>query len=137
MNLTFEEKQQIETAIKNLTDILNKYGSNGPKTKRVTQVKFNKAFNELLKGSSQRYIDPKNNVSKNKTFHVEIFDKNGKWMLDYSANPKYPYFWYSNKCYITLIERFSLLPGEINNLMKSFVETQFKIKDAQISIGAD
>ena len=133
MNLTFEEKQQIETAIKNLTDILNK-DKREPET--VAQEKFNKEFNKLLKGSSQRYIDPNGKVSGKKTPHVEIFDKNGKWMLDYSTDPKVWVFWYSNTMYLLLRKKFSLSMHETTFLMKSLVETQFKMKGAQISIGA-
>jgi hypothetical protein len=132
MNLTFEEKQQIETAIKNLTDILNK-DKREPET--VAQEKFNKEFNKLLKGSSQRYIDPNGKVSRKKTPHVEIFDKNGKWLLDYSTDPKVWVFWYSNTMYLLLRKKFSLSMHETTFLMKSLVETQFKMKGVQILIG--
>ena len=97
----------------------------------VSQEEFNKAFHEILKGSTQRYLNPKKEkVSEKKTSRIEVLDSNGNWLLDYSTDPENSYFWYQfDRVYTILQNQFSLQFEEMQPLMKSLVETQYKMKD--------
>ena len=97
----------------------------------VDQESFNKAFNDILDGSTQRYLDPKTEVvSKKKTTRIEVLNSNGKWLIDYSTAPENSYFWYQyDRVYVILRDKLSLQFEEIQLFMKSLVETQFKMKD--------
>jgi hypothetical protein len=97
----------------------------------VTQEEFNKAFNDILKGSIQIYLNPKTNkISKEKTSHIKVFDSEGMWLLDYNTDSKNSYFWYQyDRVYVILRDKLSLQFEEIQLFMKSLVETQFKMKD--------
>ncbi len=97
----------------------------------VSQEEFNKSFNDILEGSTQRYLDPKTEkVSKRKTTHIEILNKNGEWLIDYDSNPKDPHFWYQyDRVYLIFHNKLSLKDEEIQLLMKSLMETQYKMKD--------
>ncbi len=131
ISLTSLEKEQIRTAIKNLTNILNKYEVK--EANMVSQTAFNKAFNKILDGSTQRYLNTNRNtdeVSKKKTSRIEVLDSNGNWLLDYSTDPENSYFWYQfDRVYTILQNQFSLQFEEMQPLMKSLVETQYKMKD--------
>ena len=131
ISLTSLEKEQIRTAIKNLTNILNKYEVK--EANMVSQTAFNKAFNKILDGSTQRYLNTNRNtdeVSKKKPSRIEVLDSNGNWLLDYSTDPENSYFWYQfDRVYTILQNQFSLQFEEMQPLMKSLVETQYKMKD--------
>ena len=131
ISFTSLEKEQIRTAIKNLTNILNKYEVK--EANMVSQTAFNKAFNKILDGSTQRYLNTNRNtdeVSKKKTSRIEVLDSNGNWLLDYSTDPENSYFWYQfDRVYTILQNQFSLQFEEMQPLMKSLVETQYKMKD--------
>ena len=131
ISLTSLEKEQIRTAIKNLTNILNKYEVK--EANMVSQTAFNKAFNKILDCSTQRYLNTNRNtdeVSKKKTSRIEVLDSNGNWLLDYSTDPENSYFWYQfDRVYTILQNQFSLQFEEMQPLMKSLVETQYKMKD--------
>ena len=63
----------------------------------LSQDAFNKAFNNILKGSTQRCLDidiNTNSVSKKKTTRITVLDKNNEWLLDYDINPTRTYFFY-------------------------------------------
>ena len=98
----------------------------------VDQESFNKAFNDLLKGSTRRYLNTNRNtdeISKKKTARIEVLNSNGNWLLDYSTDPENSYFWYQfDRVYIILQSHFSLQDEEIQSLMKSMVDTQYKMK---------
>ena len=91
---------------------------------------FNKAFNEILEGSTQRYLTPKTEkVSEKKTSRIEVLDSNGHWLLDYDCDPKNSHFWYQyDRVYYVLLKKFSLQYEEIQPLMKSLVESQYKMQ---------
>ena len=131
ISLTSLEKEQIRTAIKNLTNILNKYEVK--EANMVSQTAFNKAFNKILDCSTQRYLNTNRNtdeVSKKKPSRIEVLDSNGNWLLDYSTDPENSYFWYQfDRVYTILQNQFSLQFEEMQPLMKSLVETQYKMKD--------
>jgi hypothetical protein len=99
----------------------------------IDQESFNKAFNDILKGSTQRYLNPDTSkVSKKKTSRIEVLDSNGEWLVEYDTDPENSYFWYQlDRVYVILRDKFSLQREEIQGLMKSLVETQFKMKDTQ------
>jgi len=98
----------------------------------VDQESFNKAFNDILDGSTQRYLNTNRNtdeISKKKTARIEVLNSNGNWLLDYSTDPENSYFWYQfDRVYIILQSHFSLQDEEIQSLMKSMVDTQYKMK---------
>lgn len=96
----------------------------------ITQEEFNKAFNDILKGSTYGYLDPKTGkVSRKKTSRIEVLDKNGKLLLDYDTDLRNPHFWYHyDRVYYILRDQFSLESDEIQSLMKSIVEEQYKMK---------
>lgn len=100
-------------------------------SKQKTDIEFNKAFNDILKGSTQRYLNPKTNkVSKNKTTRIEVLDKYGNWLLDYNTDKKNPYFRYQyDRVYTILREQLSLQDEEEESLMKRLIATQYKMKD--------
>ena len=100
------------------------------KNKKVSQKEFNKAFNDLLKGSTQRYLDPETGkVSKKKTSRIEVLDSNDKWLIDYDTAKKNPSFLYSHfRVLLILRKQFSLQDIEVQGLMKSLVEAHFKMK---------
>ena len=129
ISLTSLELEQIGTAIKNLTNILNKYEVKEEAT-TVSQKDFNKAFNDILDGSTQRYLNPKTGeVSTKKTSRIEVLDSNGHWLLDYDCDPENRHFWYQYRgVYSILQDNFSLQDDELYALMKSLVETQYNLK---------
>ena len=96
----------------------------------VDQESFNKSFNDILKGSTQRYLNPETNkVSKKKTSRIEVLNSKGSWLVEYDTDPENSYFCYQyDRVYSILQDKFSLQNAEIQTLMKSLVETQFKIK---------
>ena len=96
----------------------------------VDQESFNKAFNDILDGSTQRYLDPKTEVvSKKKTTRIEVLNSNGKWLIDYSTAPENSYFWYQyDRVYVILRDKLSLQFEEMQPLMKSLAETQYNLK---------
>ena len=106
------------------------------KKNKVTQESFNKAFNEIIEGSTQRYLDPETGrVSKKKTSRIEVLDSNDKWLIDYDTNPEDSYFWYQyDRVHVILRDKFSLQFKEIQRLMKRMVETQFKMKDTILGL---
>ena len=96
----------------------------------VSQEEFNKAFHEILKGSTQRYLNPKTEkVSKKKTSRIDVLDSNGHWLLDYDCDPENRHFWFQyGRVYSILQDKFSLQGDELYALMKSLVETQYNLK---------
>ena len=103
----------------------------------LSQDEFNKAFNNILKGSTQRYLDPDTDfikVSKKKTTRITVLDKNNEWLLDYDINPTRTYFLYSyDRVYNILKTTLSIEPYDIKIFMKSLVETQYKMPDTFIN----
>ena len=103
----------------------------------LSQDEFNKAFNKILKGSTQRYLDIDINtskISKKKTTRIEVLDKNNEWLLDYDINPTRTYFLYSyDRVYNILKTTLSIEPYDIKIFMKSLVETQYKMPDTFIT----
>lgn len=103
----------------------------------LSQDAFNKAFNNILKGSTQRYLDidiNTNSVSKKKTTRIEVLDKNNEWLIDYDTNPKNTHFWYHyDRVYYVLQNLHPLQHDDIQRRMKSLVETQYKILNTQPS----
>ena len=101
----------------------------------LSQDEFNKAFNKILKGSTQRYLDIDINtskISKKKTTRIEVLDKRGNWLLDYDTNKKKAHFWFrEDKFYDVLRDKFSLQYDEFQSCMKSLVETQYKMIDTK------
>ncbi len=98
----------------------------------IDQESFNKAFNEILEGATQRYFDSKTrNFSEKETTRIMVLDKDAEWLIDYDTNEKYPHFYYQyDRVYSILMKKFSLeFDGSIQTLMKSLVETQYKMKD--------
>lgn len=98
----------------------------------VSQEEFNTAFNDLLKGSTQRYLDPETReVSENETSMIQVLDSKGEWLIDYSTDPRKPHFWYQDdRVFSPLSDKFSLKVDEMQRLMKNMVETQYKKKGA-------
>ena len=100
-----------------------------------SQEEFNKAFNKILEGSTQRYLlhnpDPNYQLdSKEKSSRIRVFDKNDNWIIDYDSDPKNPHFWYSShRVYRILSEKFSLHYEEMQAFLKCLCETQFNVKD--------
>lgn len=103
----------------------------------LSQDEFNKAFNKILKGSTQRYLDPDTDfikVSNQKTTRIEVLDKNNEWLIDYDTNPKNTHFWYHyDRVYYVLQNLHPLQHDDIQRRMKSLVETQYKILNTQPS----
>jgi hypothetical protein len=98
----------------------------------VSQEDFNKAFNEILEGATQRYIDPETGkVSEKKTSNIQLLNANDEWLIDYDTNPKDSHFWYQDeRVFYPLQDKFSLQDGEMKRFMKSLIETQYKKKGA-------
>jgi hypothetical protein len=95
-----------------------------------TQEEFNKAFNEILEGSTQRYMNPETGkVSKKKTSNHQVLNAKGEWLLSYDTDPNYFYFQYHyGRLFSILREKFSFKLGEFQSLMKSMVESRYKMK---------
>ena len=129
ISLTSLELEQIGTAIKNLTNILNKYEVKKEAT-TVSQKKFNVAFNNILKGLTKRYLSKTGEFTIKKTFRIEVCNTKGEWLINYSTNPENPHFWYNyDRIYVILQNQLSLQDYELQRLMKRLVESQFKMKD--------
>ena len=103
----------------------------------LSQDAFNKAFNNILKGSTQRYLDPDTDfikVSNQKTTRIDVLDKNNEWLIDYDTNLKDPHFWYHyDRVYDVLQNLHHLQHDDIQRCMKRLVETQYKILNTQPS----
>ena len=93
------------------------------------QNQFNIAFNKILEGSTQRYRDPKTGgVSTKKTSWIAILNNHGNRLLDYNTDNKKSHFWYSyDRVCAIFMNKFSLQDVDRNRLMKSLVETHFKL----------
>ena len=100
------------------------------KTNKDSQESFNKAFNEILEGSTQRYLNIKTDeVSTEKTTRIQVLNKDGEWLIDYAIDTKNPHFYYSySRIYTILRIQFSLQDEEIQSLVKSLMGTQYKMK---------
>ena len=101
----------------------------------LSQDEFNKAFNKILKGSTQRYLDIDINtskISKKKTTRIEVLDKRGNWLIDYDTNKKKSHFWFrEDTVYDILQDKFFLQYDEFQSYMKSLVDTQYNLKDTK------
>ena len=97
----------------------------------VSQEDFNKAFNEILDGSTLCYLDPETGlkVSEKETSHIRILTSKCEWLINYDTNSRKPHFWYNyERVYCVLQYKYSLQDGEMHQLLKSLVETQYKMK---------
>ena len=94
------------------------------------QNKFNIAFNKILEGSTQRYLNIKTDeVSTEKTTRIQVLNKDGEWLIDYAIDTKNPHFYYRySRIYTILRIQFSLQDEEIQSLVKSLMGTQYKMK---------
>ena len=74
-----------------------------------SQEEFNKAFNEILEGSTQRYLNIKTDeVSTEKTTRIQVLNKDGEWLIDYAIDTKNPHFYYRySRIYTILRIQFS------------------------------
>lgn len=97
----------------------------------LSQDAFNKAFNNILKGSTQRFWDLKTGKdTEKKTPYTKVFNSDGNWLLDYATDQKSPHFWYQyDLVYRVLRDDFSLQDVEMQSRMKRLVETQYNLKD--------
>ncbi len=97
----------------------------------VSQEDFNKAFNEILEGSTLCYLDPETGlkVSEKETSMIQVLNSKGEWLIDYSTDPRKPHFWYQDdRVLYPLLDKFSLKVEETQRLMKNLIETQYKKK---------
>jgi len=100
--------------------------------KNLIQEKFNKAFNDILKGSRQRYLysNQTHIVSKNKSSRIEVLNSDGYWLIDYDSDPENSHFWYQeDRVFWVLRNKFSLQYNEMQLHMKNLIETQYNLKD--------
>ena len=100
--------------------------------KNLIQEKFNKAFNDILKGSRQRYLysNQTHIVSKNKSSRIEVLNSDGNWLIDYDSDPENSHFWYQDdRVFWVLRNKFSLQYNEMQLHMKNLIETQYNLKD--------
>ena len=100
--------------------------------KNLIQEKFNKAFNDILKGSRQRYLysNQTHLVSKNKSSRIEVLNSDGNWLIDYDSDPENSHFWYQeDRVFWVLRNKFSLQYNEMQLHMKNLIETQYNLKD--------
>ena len=99
---------------------------------KFRQEKFNKAFNDILKGSRQRYLysNQTHIVSKNKSSRIEVLNSDGYWLIDYDSDPENSHFWYQeDRVFWVLRNKFSLQYNEMQLHMKNLIETQYNLKD--------
>lgn len=99
---------------------------------KFRQEKFNKAFNDILKGSRQRYLysNQTHIVSKNKSSRIEVLNSDGNWLIDYDSDPENSHFWYQDdRVFWVLRNKFSLQYNEMQLHMKNLIETQYNLKD--------
>jgi hypothetical protein len=96
----------------------------------VSQEEFNKAFNKILEGSTQRYLNHlTDEVSTEKTTRIQVLNPEGEWLIDYDIDTKKPHFYYRySRIYTILRIQFSLQDEEIQSLVKSLMWAQYKIK---------
>ena len=95
-----------------------------------SQEEFNKFFEEKILSK----VDPSKTrfPIENSFSCIQLCNSRGEWLLDYDYNPKNPHFWYQfNRVNCVLRDKFSLQDGVIERLMKSPVETNFKMKGTQ------
>ncbi len=95
-----------------------------------SQEEFNKFFEEEILSR----VDPsKTKFPKKNSFScIQLCNSNGEWLFDYDTDPKNSWFYYSHAYVCTIfMNKFSLQDGAIERLMKSPVETHFKMKDTQ------
>lgn len=95
-----------------------------------TQEEFNKFFEEEILSK----VDPSKTrfLYKNNFSRIELCNSKGEWLFNYDYNPEKPHFWYQydRVCFI-FMNQFSLQEGDKHRLMKSLVESHFKLKDTQ------
>ena len=105
--------------------------------KNLIQEKFNKAFNDILKGSRQRYLysNQTHIVSKNKSSRIEVLNSDGNWLIDYDSDPENSHFWYQDdRVFWVLRNKFSLQYNEMQLHMKNLIETQYNLKDVDLLV---
>ena len=104
---------------------------------KFRQEKFNKAFNDILKGSRQRYLysNQTHIVSKNKSSRIEVLNSDGYWLIDYDSDPENSHFWYQeDRVFWVLRNKFSLQYNEMQLHMKNLIETQYNLKDVDLLV---
>lgn len=104
---------------------------------KFRQEKFNKAFNDILKGSRQRYLysNQTHIVSKNKSSRIEVLNSDGNWLIDYDSDPENSHFWYQeDRVFWVLRNKFSLQYNEMQLHMKNLIETQYNLKDVDLLV---
>jgi hypothetical protein len=93
----------------------------------VTQEEFNKFFEENILSQ----VDPSKTIfpNKNSFSKIKLFNSNGEWLFEYNTDPENSYFWYQfDRVYLILRDKFSLQDSALQALMKSLVESHFKMK---------
>jgi len=94
----------------------------------VTQEEFNKFFEEEILSK----VDPTKTIfpDKNNFSRIILRNSEGNWLLDYDTNPKNSHFWYQNsRVQVILRGKFLLQDEEFQSIMKSLVESHFKMKE--------
>ena len=94
----------------------------------VTQEEFNKFFEENILSKidqTQTFFPDENNFSC-----IGLCNSRGEWLLDYDYNPENSYFYYQyDRVYTIIMNKFSLQDSALQTLMKSLVESHFKMKN--------
>jgi hypothetical protein len=91
-----------------------------------SQEEFNKFFEEKILSK----VDPAKTrfPTKNSFSGIQLYNSKGEWLFDYDYNPKNPHFWYQfNRVNCVLRDKFSLQDEEFQSIMKSLVESHFKM----------
>jgi len=92
-----------------------------------SQEEFNKFFEEEILSQ----VDPSKTrfPIENSFSCIHLCNSRGEWLFDYDTDPKNSYFYYQFKCvYAIIMNKFSLQDDELQALMKSLVESHFKMK---------
>ena len=140
--ITLEEAKQLYNSSEEAkVFLLSKFTKDELEGKNIpSQEEFNKFFEENIFSqidySKTKFLNDVfldgigyiSTISEIPTSIIELRDSNDNWLFDYDYDTKNQHFWYSyDRVCAIFMNKFSLQDVDRNRLMKSLVETHFKL----------
>ena len=113
--------------------LLSKFTKDELEGKNIpTQEEFDNFFEENIFSqidySKTAFLDWYGVSSQTPTSRITLRNSNNEWLFDYTYDQKNQRFWYSyDRVCAIFMNKFSLQDVDRNRLMKSLVETHFKL----------
>ena len=128
-----EAKKLYNSSEEAKTFLLSKFTKDELEGKNIpTQEEFDNFFEENIFSqidySKTAFLDWYGVSSQTPTSRITLRNSNNEWLFDYTYDQKNQRFWYSyDRVCAIFMNKFSLQDVDRNRLMKSLVETHFKL----------